>query len=87
MSGTGCDKLGMAPKLIIVRAEWDDEARVWVATSDDVGLTTEAASLEVLRAKVPSLIADLLQDEPAARDVPVEIIAHSHMRVRFGRAA
>ena len=30
-------------KIYFVRAEWDEEAKVWVATSDDVpGLVTEA---------------------------------------------
>jgi Domain of unknown function (DUF1902) len=51
----------MNPSMIIIRAEWDDEAQVWVATSDDIGLVTEADSLEILRAKVPAMIADLLQ--------------------------
>jgi hypothetical protein len=77
----------MNPKIIIIRAEWDDEAQVWVATSDDIGLVTEAESLESLRAKVPAMIADLLQDSPITHEIPVEIIAHSHTRVRFGQAA
>ena len=33
----------------LIRADWDPEARVWVATSDDVpGLATEADTLEAL---------------------------------------
>jgi predicted RNase H-like HicB family nuclease len=32
----------MTIKPFFIRAEWDEEARVWVATSDDVpGLATE----------------------------------------------
>ena len=33
----------MAKRPLLVTAEWDDEAKVWVATSEDVpGLVTEA---------------------------------------------
>lgn len=40
-------------RVIVVRAEWDDEAKVWVATSDDVpGLATEADSDEALLKKL-----------------------------------
>ena len=36
-------------KLAYVHAQWDDEANVWVASSDDVpGLVTEAATTEEL---------------------------------------
>ena len=36
-------------KIYFVRAEWDEEAKVWVATSDDVpGLETEAETMEIL---------------------------------------
>ena len=35
---------------ILVKATWDDEARVWVAESSDIqGLVTEADTLEALR--------------------------------------
>ena len=37
----------MGTKQITVNAEWDPEAKVWVATSDDVpGLITEANTVE-----------------------------------------
>ncbi len=50
------------PTMLDVRAEWDDEALVWVATSDDVpGLVTEAPSIEALvdhlRIIIPELMA------------------------------
>jgi hypothetical protein len=77
----------MDRNVIIVRAEWDDDAKVWVATSDDVGLATEAPSLEALREKIPAMIGDLLEGEPLARDLPIEIIAHAHTRIRAGVAA
>jgi hypothetical protein len=43
----------MKRKSIIVRADWDDAAGVWVATSTDIdGLATEAPTLEALRLRV-----------------------------------
>ncbi|MFY9875785.1 MAG: DUF1902 domain-containing protein [Rhodomicrobium sp.] len=44
--------------LILVRADWDDDAKVWVASSADIdGLATEAATLEELRDKVLGMVA------------------------------
>ncbi len=44
-----------------VRAEWDDEAQVWIATSDDVpGLCAEAGTLEELTTVVLDLVPELL---------------------------
>ena len=46
---------------IHVKAIWDDEARVWVATSDDVpGLITEAETAELLQEKLQVMIPELL---------------------------
>jgi len=51
----------MSSHLILVRAKWDDEAKVWVAESTDLpGLVTEAESLGKLSEKLPGLILDLL---------------------------
>jgi hypothetical protein len=42
---------------LFIRAEWDEEAGVWVATSDDVpGLATEAETLELLSTKLETLV-------------------------------
>jgi hypothetical protein len=50
-------------KRYVVEAFWDDEARVWVATSDDVpGLTTEAPTLDALVARVNAVAPELLDD-------------------------
>jgi predicted RNase H-like HicB family nuclease len=44
-----------------VTAEWDDEAHVWVASSDDVpGLATGAEALEGLIEKLKIVIPELL---------------------------
>ena len=47
---------------LLVRATWDDEARVWVAESDDVpGLVTEASTTKQLLAKLRVLVSELLE--------------------------
>lgn len=45
-----------------VQADWDPEARVWTASSEDVpGLATEAPTLEALAEKLGGLIPELLE--------------------------
>jgi predicted RNase H-like HicB family nuclease len=64
---------------IIVHADWDPEAEVWVATTQDLrGLVTEAESIEALRAKLPGMVRDLLE-ENGISDVPasIEIVARA----------
>ena len=52
----------MIGKPFFVRAEWDEEARVWVATSDDVpGLATEERTIEGLVEKLKVMIPELLE--------------------------
>ncbi|MBD5440238.1 MAG: DUF1902 domain-containing protein [Treponema sp.] len=46
----------------LVKMTWDDEAAVWVATSDDVpGLVMESGSLDALIERVRFAIPELLQ--------------------------
>jgi transposase len=64
---------------IVVHADWDPDARVWVATTRDLrGLVTEAETIEGLRAKLPGMIHDLLE-EYGISDLPasIEIIARA----------
>jgi hypothetical protein len=65
------------PKIsIMVRAFWDDEAKVWVASSDDiVGLATEAETVELLTKKVFVMISELLALNGGPDDLP-EIPVH-----------
>ena len=68
---------------IVIHADWDADAEVWVATTRDIrGLVTEAASIEALRAKLPGMILDLLE-ETGVSDFPasVEIIARASDRL------
>lgn len=46
---------------VTVHAQWDDEAKVYHAWSDDVlGLATEAESLEKLKEKLRLMVPDLI---------------------------
>ena len=72
---------------ILVTAVWDDEAAVWVATSEDVpGLVAQHADFGQLRTMVLELIPILLVANgliPAhdgAFDVPVHFTAQALMR-------
>ena len=72
---------------VLVRAEWDAEADVWVATSDDVpGLAVEAEKfkdlIKILNDVVPELLVEngvLLPDGPT--ELPVHIAAHAISKV------
>lgn len=75
------DKLsrGEPAKQFLVRADWDEEACVWSARSDDVpGLVTEASTIEALHAKLKDLVPLLLQADGRAAEIatPVELVAH-----------
>jgi len=69
----------MSEPLYTVVAVWDEEAEVWVATSDDVpGLVTEAPTEEALVDKLMVLIPELLEANgilPPERAGPVRILS------------
>ena len=71
--------------LILVRAEWDDEAKVWVASSTDIGgLATEAATLEELRDKVLVMVHELAELNGLSSDlpeIPIHIMAGQTARI------
>ena len=57
----------MEPTVLRVQADWDPEAEVWVATSDDVpGLATEAESIEALTEKLRTVIPELVEANGSA---------------------
>ena len=67
----------MIAKPLFVRAEWDEEANVWVATSDDVpGLATEEATLEALIEKLKIMVPELLKANGIImeHEVPFEVM-------------
>jgi predicted RNase H-like HicB family nuclease len=71
----------MSEHIYCVKAEWDHEASVWVATSDDVpGLVTEAPTLESLLGKLRQMVPEMLElngvlPPEAARRAPFRLIA------------
>ncbi len=57
-----------------VRASWDNEAAVWVATSDDVpGLVAEAETLEGLLDDIRVLIPELLELNTVQHPARIEV--------------
>lgn len=63
-----------------IKAEWDSEAEVWVASSEDVpGLATGADTFEALVEKLKVVIPELLEENgllaTRTSDVPFEITA------------
>lgn len=63
--------------LFYVHAEWDEQAQVWVASSDAVpGLATEASTTEELVAKLKRMIPELLElnGVPHRRPVAFELL-------------
>ena len=69
----------MASRVLHVQAEWDPEAAVWVATSDDVpGLATEAGTTERLTEKLRTLIPELLAANRVLSD-PRQVVFALHL--------
>jgi hypothetical protein len=63
--------------VLLVRADWDPDAKVWTADSDDVPcLSTEAETVEGLMSKLEVMIPELLELNgwPAQDEVPFEIL-------------
>jgi predicted RNase H-like HicB family nuclease len=54
-----------------VTATWDNEAKVWVAESDQIpGLVTEAATREEMLHKLAEIIPELLEENEEAGNLP-----------------
>ena len=64
---------------IIVRVDWDEEAAVWVASSNGIeGLAVEADTLEAIEPKVVAAITDLLELNgftSSLPEIPIHIMA------------
>ncbi len=78
---------------IVVRAVWDQEAEVFVATSTDVpGLVAEGANFQELQAKLATLFTELLDlngphdpddEEPALEEAAVLLVSEQLRKVRL----
>jgi len=63
-----------------IKAEWDAEAAVWVASSEDVpGLATGADSFEALIDKLKTVVPELLEENgliaAGTREIPFTVTA------------
>ena len=73
---------------ILVQAFWDDDAKVCVATSNDIeGLSVEGATHEELTDKVVAAVADLIELSGVEMDLPVHIMTDDVRRVGNPRLA
>jgi hypothetical protein len=71
---------------LVIRADWDEEAGVWVASCSQIsGLSIEAESIDDLRCKLTGALVDLFElngppgsggDEPL-----IELVTHSHLHI------
>ena len=71
---------------LFIRADWDDEARVWfVADSDVPGLATEAETLESLVDKLKVMVPELLEANHAdiGCEVPFELLTRRFEMARM----
>ena len=72
-----------------VHADWDPEAGVWVATSDDVpGLATEAPTVEALAEKLRTMVPELLEANQLLSGesmdaIAFELTSHRQEKVRL----
>ncbi|HJU18485.1 MAG TPA: DUF1902 domain-containing protein [Stellaceae bacterium] len=72
-----------------IKAEWDGEAEVWVASSDDVpGLATGADTFEELIEKLKVVVPELLEENgllsSGSDNVPFAVLVE---RVEYARRA
>jgi len=71
---------------ILVRAEWDEAAKVWVATTADLdGLAIEAATMELLMEKIPGALCDLMELNGSDSISEMAEIPYHVMAQRVGR--
>lgn len=73
-------------KEIRIDARWDDEARVWIATSEDApGLVTEAPSWQAMIDDTREVLPELLRlNGLSDRNVSLAFKAESHLDLVAG---
>jgi predicted RNase H-like HicB family nuclease len=78
----------MRNRVLTVRAIWDPDASVWVATSEDIpGLATEAPTVEALTEKLKVMIPELLDANGIGDGDEVPFQLHSTRTVITSRHA
>jgi predicted RNase H-like HicB family nuclease len=69
-----------------VKAVWDDEAKVWVAESNDVpGLITEADTVSALVQKLKYMIPELLDENGYPDGDEISFTVHSEITAETHR--
>ena len=80
----------MAERVYVVRAEWDRDAKVWIAISDDIpGLAAEADTFDELVSEIKLLIPDLLELNCGIQgptEVSLLVTSHREERIRVPAA-
>ena len=75
------------PTTYHIQADWDPEAGVWCASSDDVpGLATEAETIELLTQKLRVMIPELLEANSVPAEtgsIAFELISHRQESIRL----
>ena len=78
----------MSMREFVVIAKWDNEARVWVATSEDIpGLATEADTFERLVERVTAVAPELLALNHTALGAGDELKFQAERREQLADAA
>ena len=67
-------------KELTINAYYDEESRMWVAVHDDIGLATEAESVEVLTYKLQEMIPELIELNKIELPHPVEFSIITHRK-------
>lgn len=66
---------------ILVEAFWDEEVGVWTASAvGDIGLVTEADTIEKLQQKLATMVRDLLGDDHSG-PFEIELVARSFQTI------
>jgi hypothetical protein len=79
----------MRRRVFIIRAEWDDEARVWWAHNDEIPVATEARTFDALVKRVMRIAPDMIAANRIARPgdtVTIRVNADRHADVSLSAA-
>ena len=83
LRGLGADMSDM----LLIKAFWDEEAEVWVATSQDIpGLVAEASTQEELTSKLQNIIPELLELNNVQYR-PIHLVTEQNLHVEVANVA
>ena len=73
--------------MLLIKAFWDEEAEVWVATSQDIpGLVAEASTQEELTSKLQNIIPELLELNNVQYR-PIHLVTEQNLHVEVANVA